>query len=171
MAQARLVFPGEFLSYQGHVGRRVRATARWARRIGIVLGVSAPVACAQVPALRGTAPEVKTLTEGHVEYDATCAPCHGSEGRGDGPRAASLQVPTPDLTRLSERNGGTFPGAHVRAVITGEYTLAAHGSREMPIWGVRFDSAGEGGPAVATLYAERRLGLLTAYLESIQVPQ
>jgi FTR1 family protein len=33
------------------------------------------------------------LAEGKRLYDATCAPCHGAAGRGDGPRASLLPLP------------------------------------------------------------------------------
>ncbi len=146
-----------------------RCAAQWVRRIGIAVGLGGLTACAPLSLSRSAATSGDALAQGRAEYAAVCASCHGAEGRGDGPQAASLQAPLPDLTGLSERNGGKFPREYVRAVITGEYALAAHGSRDMPVWGVRFDHAAEGGPAVATLYAERRLGRLIAYLESIQV--
>ncbi len=43
----------------------------------------------------------KRLSRGADVYDANCAGCHGAEGRGDGPEAASLTTPPPDFTALS----------------------------------------------------------------------
>lgn len=72
---------------------------------------------------------------GKREYDASCASCHGRDGKGGGSFAQMLQVKMPDLTTLSKRNGGVFPVARVYNVIDGREELKAHGSREMPIWG------------------------------------
>lgn len=39
------------------------------------------------------------LAEGRKLYAANCASCHGAEGRGDGPLAANLDPPPPDLAQ------------------------------------------------------------------------
>lgn len=75
---------------------------------------------------------------GRTEYAASCAQCHGPEGRGDGPTAGQLTVPPPDLTGLSRANGGVFPFARLYAVIERGGGIAAHGASEMPAWGDRF---------------------------------
>jgi len=73
---------------------------------------------------------------GKREYDASCASCHGRDGKGHGSFAELLQgVSMPDLTTLSKRNGGVFPIARVYNVIDGREEVKAHGTREMPIWG------------------------------------
>jgi len=72
---------------------------------------------------------------GKREYDASCASCHGRDGKGGGSFAQMLQVSMPDLTTLSKINGGVFPVARVYNVIDGREELKAHGTREMPIWG------------------------------------
>jgi len=68
-------------------------------------------------------------------FRAYCASCHGLDAKGAGPAASALKAKLPDLTLLSRKNQGRFPAARTRAVITGEQAVAAHGSREMPIWG------------------------------------
>jgi hypothetical protein len=77
----------------------------------------------------------------------------------------ALKGAVPDLTRLSRRNGGTFPALHVRNTITfgTDDLLSAHGSKEMPIWG----------PIFHEIEFDRDLGnvrleTVTKYLESIQ---
>lgn len=75
------------------------------------------------------------LDIGKREYDASCANCHGRDGKGGGSFAQMLQVSMPDLTTLSKRNGGVFPAARVYNVIDGREEVKAHGTREMPIWG------------------------------------
>ena len=72
---------------------------------------------------------------GKREYDASCANCHGRDGKGGGPFARMLQARTPDLTTLSKHNGGVFPLARVFNIIDGREEVKAHGTREMPIWG------------------------------------
>jgi 3'-phosphoadenosine 5'-phosphosulfate sulfotransferase len=66
---------------------------------------------------------------------------------------------------LTERNGGTFPGAKVEEVIRGDKraAAAAHGSSDMPVWGPIFrglDSRKEVNDA--------RIENLVKYIESIQ---
>ena len=77
--------------------------------------------------------------QGPTLYRAYCAICHGSDGKGGGPMAQSLKVRPTDLTHISARNGGTFPVARIERIISGEETVpAAHGTREMPLWGPIF---------------------------------
>ena len=77
--------------------------------------------------------------DGASLFQAYCASCHGPNGKGSGPAAGVLTVEVPDLTRLAEVNGGSFPADRVRAIISGDQPgTPAHGSREMPIWGPIF---------------------------------
>jgi mono/diheme cytochrome c family protein len=67
-----------------------------------------------------------------------CASCHGVNGKGGGPVAPALKAKVPQLSTLARRNHGTFPTARVRGIIAGDEDHAAHGSREMPLWGPVF---------------------------------
>jgi len=101
--------------------------------------------------------------EGVDLYRAYCASCHGKDGKGNGPVAPALKATVPDLTVIAKNNGGNFPVARVRRIITGEGMIASHGSREMPVWGPIFSQVEEDvdrGPV--------RLENLVKYLESIQ---
>lgn len=80
--------------------------------------------------------------------------------------APALKARVPDLTLLSRRNGGRFPEAHVRETILGGQIVAAHGSREMPIWGPIFHQV-EGDQD----WGNVRLENLVKYLASIQSVQ
>lgn len=80
----------------------------------------------------------ETTDIGKFEYDNSCAVCHGVEGKGDGPLAGIIETLIPDLTTLSERNGGVFPLARVYETIDGSAMVGAHGTREMPVWGRRY---------------------------------
>jgi mono/diheme cytochrome c family protein len=97
-------------------------------------------------------------------YKAYCAVCHGSDAKGNGPLAKWLRTAPADLTRLASRNGGAFPLARVRRVISGaESVSAGHGTREMPVWG----------PIFSQIDRDQDLGRvridnLAQYLESLQ---
>ncbi|HXQ20736.1 MAG TPA: c-type cytochrome [Candidatus Acidoferrales bacterium] len=106
--------------------------------------------------------------EGRTLYVEACASCHGIDLAGNGPVAAALTVPPPDLTRLAQRNQGKFPRELVIEVVTAERTVAAHGTREMPVWSQRFDPTGSGATAAAAIYIRRRVELITTYIESLQ---
>ena len=71
-------------------------------------------------------------------YMAYCASCHGADGKGNGPAAAALKTPATDLTQIAAKNGGTFPDAHIMQIIKGDSMTAAHGNKDMPVWGPVF---------------------------------
>jgi hypothetical protein len=102
--------------------------------------------------------------EGADLFHAYCAPCHGTDGTGNGPVAAALASKVPDLTVLAKHHGGVFPKEHVRKTISGDDAVVAHGSREMPIWGEIFHQVEQDRD-----YGQVRLTNVTRYVESIQV--
>jgi mono/diheme cytochrome c family protein len=69
-------------------------------------------------------------------YQRLCAGCHGERGLGDGIIGTYFKMQPPDLTTLAQKNGGQFPADYVRKIIDGRETPGAHGSRQMPIWGL-----------------------------------
>ena len=77
--------------------------------------------------------------------------------------ASVLNSTVPDLTTIQKRNGGIFPDRHVRKVILGDDAVAAHGSREMPIWGPIFHQVEQDRD-----YGNVRIKNLIEYLKSIQ---
>jgi len=101
-------------------------------------------------------------------YRIHCLNCHGEGGRGDGPMAEVLATEVPDLTRLTESHGGTFPRDQVLASIDGRYEVRGHGLREMPVWGLSFEERGRDTSRETEI--QQRLRDLTAYLESLQRP-
>jgi cytochrome c1 len=92
-------------------------------------------------------------------YQRYCAACHGLQGLGDGPVSSDIRVMVPDLTRIAKRHGGVFPEDDVRRIIDGRDVHMAHGTREMPVWGVGLGAADARGTP---------LGRLVEYLRSIQ---
>ena len=107
------------------------------------------------------------LERGHQAYAISCAVCHGVDGTGGGPMEPELRTPPPDLTRISERRGGTFPAPEIREIIDGRRAVRAHGPRGMPIWGKKFGAQSAGG-GPAEVVARDQLQLLVDYLASIQ---
>jgi mono/diheme cytochrome c family protein len=79
-------------------------------------------------------------------YRRFCASCHGVEGRGDGPVAASLKVEVPDLTLIARRGGDSYPRDRILRIIDGRFIVGAHGTRTMPIWGEDFSRLEIGNP-------------------------
>jgi len=110
---------------------------------------------------------------GEHDFRLYCSNCHGEGGRGDGPKTFGLSGPAPDLTRLSERNGGVFPRERLQAVIDGREVLKNHGDREMPVWGVWFKMEAEedlGGAEGDEGTVQRRITALIDFLETLQAP-
>lgn len=99
------------------------------------LGLAAMVGAGAAAAAQEAPPEPDI---GRIEFMASCAQCHGSEGRGDGIMAQFLTVPPPDLTRIQRDNDGVFPAATLYEIIEGGTAASVHGTREMPAWGDRF---------------------------------
>ena len=85
------------------------------------------------------AAQAQDVDIGKSEFQSSCASCHGTDGRGNGPVSEQLKVPPSDLTMLAKNNNGVFPTNAVYETIHGSKTVAAHGTREMPIWGERFN--------------------------------
>ena len=91
-----------------------------------------------------------------------CAPCHGKDATGTGPVAKALTKAPADLTRIAARNGGSFPDVRVKRYIEGADEVAAHGTRDMPMWGDLFRS-------LSRDTAQIRIQALSDYLKGLQV--
>src|SRR5512143_720900 len=57
----------------------------------------------------GAALAAEKVDPGKVEYDTSCALCHGLSGKGDGPYKSSLTKAPVDLSQLAKKNGGVYP--------------------------------------------------------------
>lgn len=128
------------------------------RRIVLLCAVFA----AGLAAIKKDAPATRTTAR--ETFANSCASCHGKDGRGDGPAAAALKVPPPDLTTLTLRNNGNFPYARVSSTIAGDTTQADVVAREMPCFGLVFRDA----PAENAATARARVAALTEYIRSMQ---
>jgi mono/diheme cytochrome c family protein len=103
-------------------------------RHGTSLVCLALLACVAISALATFAAAAEQPPrDGKPLYMKYCASCHGTDGRGKTPLGQLFARRPPDLTRVAARRGGWFPEAMVREIIDGR--IAAHGAREMPVWG------------------------------------
>ena len=102
-------------------------------------------------------------SSGSEMFHSYCAPCHGAEGKGNGPAASSLKNPPANLTQLAKKNGGKFPADHVAAVLRNGVS-GAHGSSEMPVWGPLFSQVSGHDESLVQM----RISNLVRYLETIQ---
>lgn len=106
--------------------------------------------------------------DGKAMFTNYCAPCHGVDGKGSGPVTSQLIQKPSDLSMLQKNNGGKFPSAHVLAIIEfGPDVPAAHGTKDMPIWGPilgRMDH-----PGTTQNVQSLRMANLESYIRSLQV--
>jgi cytochrome c len=123
------------------------------------------MACANQTMARVTIPVSKTVpSSGKQMYVNYCAPCHGMNGRGQGPAASALRMPPADLTALSKNHRGKFPDTHIQTVLEFGAEIPAHGSLEMPVWGPILGKMNTANDQERLL----RISNLSRYLDSIQ---
>jgi mono/diheme cytochrome c family protein len=125
--------------------------------IGAASAVAQPPERPAVPA---------AVARGAAIYSEHCAVCHGRRGKGNGPAASALTPRPTDLTSLKSP-AGTFPSAHLAAVLRGTDPVLAHGSSTMMVWGTLFLADANGDRAAA----DARVGDLVQYIASIQKPR
>ncbi len=103
------------------------------------------------------------IKNGQKLFTQYCISCHGADGKGSGPVAASLKIPPTDLTTI-QKKGEKFPFDHVMTAIDGERmerSVNAHGTSKMPVWGTVFRRT-------SGLQKEGYVYSLAKYIESIQ---
>jgi cytochrome c553 len=116
----------------------------------------------QQPATGAAAAPPAPPVDGAMIFRFYCVPCHGPIGRGAGVMAGQLRRMPPNLATLAIRNGGVFPAERTRQIIDGTGP-AAHGSREMPVWGPQFERLSLGGTS-----GQDRINAVMRYLQQIQ---
>ncbi|HVO91227.1 MAG TPA: cytochrome c [Terriglobales bacterium] len=111
---------------------------------------------------------------GKQEYVISCAVCHGDKGKGDGPLVEWLKKPPADLTKIQKNNVGVFPFDRIYEVIDGREAVAAHGPRDMPVWGDTYSTQAAGlmGVFVTTKdlesFTRGRIIALIGYIYTLQ---
>ena len=151
---------------------------RFLGSIGCLLLVAALAAGADKPVPPGPHPgQVKPApapadpgiagVSGAYAYRTSCASCHGTDGKGEGPLAESLRFRPPDLTLIAKRNGGEYPSQKVHRIVNGRDPLPGHGGPDMPIWGDAFKNAETG---FDDAKVEERIRSVVDYLRTLQSP-
>jgi mono/diheme cytochrome c family protein len=136
-------------------------------RFVLAFACLAPVVsfAADPPVIKKVQAATTSPTAGPEMFKQYCASCHGLDARGHGPAVPALKVPPPDLTLLSRNNHGKFPDARVYTAIRGD-VVDAHGSKDMPVWGVLFREMANNSPDDMQVAA--RMRTLCLYIESLQ---
>jgi hypothetical protein len=122
------------------------AAAKWLVALGVIIGLNAP----------GWAED---LDADKAQYLSSCATCHGSDGKGNGPLASKLRTKPADLTTFAKKINGVFPLSAVYEAMDGRNEIKSHTTREMPIWGCRRTPS----PMFATKASKRKVYKLDPY--------
>ena len=64
-----------------------------------------------VLSMLGLTARTASAQSGKQDYDAYCAECHGTGGKGNGPSTLTIPMnpPPSDLTQLTKKNAGKIP--------------------------------------------------------------
>ena len=125
---------------------------------GVSLGSASPAA-----QTTGKPVISQAVMTGGATFREYCAVCHGERGRGNGPAAGALTPRPTDLTKLTRR-AGTFPAAHITAVLKGADAVVAHGIPAMMVWGALFLADANGSQAAA----DARISDVVQFIASVQ---
>ena len=121
-----------------------------------------------LPSPLATAQDMEVIAGGELEYQNSCAICHGVDAGGNGIMSKYLTVKPANLRRLTLTPGGNFPFWEVYRKIDGQSEIRSHGTRDMPIWGDRFRAQAGGDGKSAQTQAAGRILSLVFYLQHIQ---
>ncbi len=126
-----------------------------------------PAVSGQKPDAAPPAParDANVAVSGAFTFRTYCAPCHGADGKGEGPMADNLRYHPANLSLIAARNGGSFPFEKVVRIVDGRVPVKGHGGPDMPVWGDAFKNADTG-------YDEKRvrekIRSVVEYLRTIQ---
>ena len=132
-----------------------------AQAVALLVGTNA---LAQSSEIKKAPVQITSANSGAEMFASYCAPCHGKDGRGNGPAATALKSPPANLTELAKKNSGKFPTDHVANVLRNGVSGGAHGSTDMPIWGPLFAQVSGRDNALVQM----RIANLVKYIESLQ---
>ena len=109
------------------------------------------------------------VADGRTYFLRYCASCHGVAADGHGYVAPALAHPPGDLRRFGQGNDTSILADRLVRAIDGRKVVTAHGEREMPVWGERFEDIKrpEGAPRETAVHD--RINAIVAYLLSIQL--
>lgn len=119
----------------------------------------------QKPAVKEAAIKQTNAASGKEMFTQYCAPCHGTDGKGNGPAASALKTPPADLTLLAKKHDGKFPANSVSSTLKfGAGSAGAHGSAEMPVWGPLFHSLDKYHDGAV----QQRISNIVTYIDGLQ---
>ena len=133
---------------------------------GLFMAVASFMVCGaaqEAKVVRTVTPRSTAAVDGKTLFHQYCAVCHGVDGKGEGPAAATLKQQPSNLTAISRRNNGKFPEDKMLRILKGDEPLLSHGTQEMPIWGPLFY-----GMSTKLSMGQIRIHALVSYLEQIQ---
>ncbi len=117
------------------------------------------------PVVKQTPIQQTSAASGKEMFNQYCAPCHGTDGKGNGPAAPALKAKPTDLTQLSLKHDGKYPASFVSGVLRfGGGPNTSHGSADMPVWGPLFRSLDKYHDTVV----QQRVSNLVSYIETLQ---
>ena len=104
------------------------------RGVGTVVTGTGVALFLVVPVDPVLAEQADAVEAGRQQFEDKCVVCHGASGVGDGVLADGLRQRPADLTRISMRNGGTFPTSETFSKIWGREVeiISTHKMSEMP---------------------------------------
>ena len=107
---------------------------------------------------------------GKQDYEAYCAECHGSGGKGNGPsvQVIPMNPQPPDLTQLAKKNGGKFPFDEVVDTIDGRKNIPSHERIQMPFLGATLQKRGQEFTPESDAEVKRRIESMARYVETLQ---
>jgi mono/diheme cytochrome c family protein len=105
-----------------------------------------------------------SAVDGKAMYGNYCAPCHGVDGKGNGPMSSSLKRTPTNLTLLSKNNHGVYPESHVVGVLGHGATASGHNKSGMPEWAETLGNIDQNNKLDVPL----RISNLSKYLQTIQ---
>lgn len=121
---------------------------------------------AQKPVVKEAAIQQTNAASGKEMFTQYCAPCHGTDGKGNGPAARAMKASPTDLTQLTKKQGGKYPANHVASILKfgSGPEPGAHGSADMPVWGPLFRSLDK----YHDTSVQQRVANLVSYIETLQ---
>lgn len=121
---------------------------------------------AQKLVVKEAAIQQTNAASGKEMFTRYCAPCHGTDGKGNGPAAGAMKAQPTDLTQLAKKRGGKYPATHVSSVLKfgSGPDAGAHGSADMPVWGPLFKSLDK----YHDTSVQQRITNLVGYIATLQ---
>jgi mono/diheme cytochrome c family protein len=118
----------------------------------------------QKPVIKQTPIKQTSAASGKEMFNQYCAPCHGIDGKGNGPAASAMKAPVTDLTQLTKKHDGKYPANSVASVLKFGGGPGPHGSADMPVWGPLFKSLDKYHDTVV----QQRISNIVNHIETLQ---